>query len=942
MIQEVVSAPDGNTMDSTNEASSIEYRSNTSSTDDLPPLAVGVEDGMQNATVTTTNGINTSTTTTETTEINHATQEGNGVAGTLTKMGQSLLSSSGLLGGINDGGGDTGGYGGFLSEDTSVSNDVSSGKNDVLADTKGNVTSAGGSGGGLFDVVDEEERRREEEAAAAAAAERERKELEQSERIRLAQELQTENERRLELEQQEREKDQQQQEQQQKLLEQKGRGLGTSMQELNLNDDVQNTPSSGQYVQGQEQAPPQNPFIQTQPTPQQQQPPQPSLQQPPQQQIQQAGFGGASYYYSTSGNVQQQVYQGGRSFQPSQQIPSTSSATNISDPTSAPIGSTPLNNTTQGAGYGGSVVANNALNGGSTMAIQGDESTISYSQRSQMRQASTPIANYGHPSNPTQVPGITPNAGMYTYSNEDPAVHSATSMNAVAGVPGQTMNNNPTNGHGTSLTPHGMQNTQYMQSMPQGTVNQQPHIVHHVTPNGQQPGMPNSMSPTRTPPAPASYPDMSSLPPPYDLETFTPHYGKITVTDPILVQSPGMFSGPPHWTYNINVPSAMKVEGQQDFAPTTSVRRRFRHFVALEERLRVDCPGTILPPRPEKHAIRAIDEATTRQSAHFAAQRAQELEDYLNALRLHPLTGKSQVLHIFLTLPDHIGVAWPEVSSSLFTRLTEAGASTAVKVAEGTSAVVGELTNENLVGGEENSEMLALASAEGLRIGSVVQAVPKIEGSIALVDEYAERMNINGLEVQRLVKCLDDGEREITASFEILCTGLLRSGRRTKRLAVELSAAAQPYIHQYKLCRYERMAFADRRAALVKRREAKKDVEQRAQKYALVQQQHLQAYGNLSMMGRMDNDTAALDELAMDAMREADFVGKVVQMECKRIGDIRRKEWMDSLKIMVANMRETCSERVAIWEDCRQSFMTEMVSSHGNPVEGVGGEDNVK
>lgn len=146
-------------------------------------------------------------------------------------------------------------------------------------------------------------------------------------------------------------------------------------------------------------------------------------------------------------------------------------------------------------------------------------------------------------------------------------------------------------------------------------------------------------------------------------------------------------------------------------------------------------------------------------------------------------------------------------------------------------------------------------------------------------------------------------------------------------MAVELSAAAQPFIKQYKLCRYERMAFADRRTALVKRREAKKNVDLRAQKLAIVQQQHLQAYGNLSMMGRMENDGAALDEMEMDTIREADYVGKVVQTEVERIGNIRRKEWMDSLKIMAANMKETCSERVAIWEDCKQSFMTEVTSS---------------
>jgi len=907
--------------DDVRTAATLHYRSDaTSSADELPPLAIAADNTDKNNQInghvgegsvgydSVTNGNAASTTTTS------AVDE-NGVASTLTKMGQSLLSSSGLLGGIT--GDSSGGYGGFLGDESNETENTVSINNPNNLPEGSNAMTTSTSIGGLFDVVDEEERRRQEEAAI----EKERIELEQAEKVRLTRELQQENERRLQLEQQERNKEQQ------KIqgMNQTGMvnsGVESSMQELNLNDDIQNTTpgyrgvaTSNGYGQAQENSS-SYPTTTTNPS---------YSQSPSQQQIQQAGFGGASYYYSTSGNVQQQISRG-RS-QPSQQ-PQPSSSTNMNPSDGANLAS--LNSSNNSNLYG---------RGGSNISSSVDESQVSYAQRSQMRQISAPPNNHDQSNNQPHSTNIPSHMGAYNYPNlastSNKNTAPTTTVTKVSGPAGQmTMSNgyNTISTHDNAVIhPRGVPSLQNNQSVQYGSVHQQPQLSHHVPSEGINGG---DTAPANTSSTihsittdTTSYPDINSLPSPYDLSSFAPFYGKITVTDPILVQSPGVFSGPPHWTYNINVPSATKVDGQEDFAPITSVRRRFRHFVALEERIRVDCPGTILPPRPEKHAIRAIDEATTRQSAHFAAQRAQELEDYLNELRLHPLTGKSPVLHIFLTLPDHMGVAWPEVSSSLFTRLTEVGASTAVKVAEGTSAVVGELTNENLVGGEENSEMLALASAEGLRIGSVVQSVPKIEGSIALVDEYAERMNINGLEVQRLVKCLNDGERDISAPFEILCTGLLRSGRRTKRLAVEFSAAAQPFIKQYKLCRYERMAFADRRAALVKRREAKKNVDLRAQKLAIVQQQHLQAYGNLSMMGRMENDGAALDEMEMDTIREADYVGKVVQTEVERIGNIRRKEWMDSLKIMAANMRETCSERVAIWEDCKHSFITEVASS---------------
>eukprot|EP01083_Nonionella_stella_P120674 361799_1 len=110
--------------------------------------------------------------------------------------------------------------------------------------------------------------------------------------------------------------------------------------------------------------------------------------------------------------------------------------------------------------------------------------------------------------------------------------------------------------------------------------------------------------------------------------------------------------------------------------------------------------------------------------------------------------------------------------------------------------------------GEDNSELLALASSEGLRIGSVLQAVPKIEGAVAVVGELGERMSVEGLEVQKLVNNVLAHEREYSVPFEILSSGLLRNGRRTSRLAIELGAAAQVFTLQCKLCRYERMAFA--------------------------------------------------------------------------------------------------------------------------------------
>jgi hypothetical protein len=83
-------------------------------------------------------------------------------------------------------------------------------------------------------------------------------------------------------------------------------------------------------------------------------------------------------------------------------------------------------------------------------------------------------------------------------------------------------------------------------------------------------------------------------PPPFD-----PIYGHVTVSDPLLVQPPSLFNVvPPHWTYQVQ--TALKEGG------CWLVRRRFRHIVALEDRLRDECPGAILPPRYEMMVLRVV------------------------------------------------------------------------------------------------------------------------------------------------------------------------------------------------------------------------------------------------------------------------------------------------------------------------------------------------
>jgi len=785
-------------------------------------------------------------------------------------------------------------------------------------DVKSSLLSASGllgglaTGGGLFDDLDQEEQEAKEAEEKAIKEAEERRKIEEIERLKIEQE----KEREKELEEQKRLLLQQEAASEKarndyRFLQQNsvpnGASMMTSMHELNLNDESTNGVDQSHSMNSARVYSniTQSAMAQSQPS-YYPSVPQPTFQNGGQNyQPQEAGYGDASYYYSTSGSVQQ-VFQQQPHIQPmtSSTVPLQPSVNTPNKPSvqTAPQIYSPLTP--------------------SSYALRSHTMYSSMqNQPSAMNSTVTDHRNH-NPSGQSGYANLETNGGMMnSYPQQMNA--SNNSQQSYRGMMSNPMAQAQPIPHSEMLQSNGgnMQHYNNYQGQNVPTSNSQ-------FSNGglMQSHMMQSQYVYAT--QPSARPPLT-----YDPESFEPLFGPISVTDPLLVQSPGMFAGPPHWTYAVVVRDIKKIQGQNEFSAVVSTtRRRFKHFVALEERVRAECPGSILPPKPDKHVTRAIDEASAQQSPQFAMQRAKELETYLNGIRTHPIAGKTNSLRMFLTISDHLGAVWPEVSSSILTRLSEVGATTAVKVAESTSAVISELNNENqIMAGEDNSELLALASSEGLRMSSVLQAVPKIENSITLFAEHGASMSVIGLENQKLVNNILVGDTLLCSPFEILSSGFLRSGRRASRMAVELGAAAQVFTLHKKLCRYERLAFADRRSALIKRRDARRDADVRAQKLHM-QQYSLQSVGRYDHLSGYGRDTSRSHEMAADAVREADEIALILQGEVSRVSAQRNVDWRMSLRVMATSFREAHAERAAIWESCREAFLNGTSLNAQNPI----------
>ncbi|GBG67588.1 hypothetical protein CBR_g717 [Chara braunii] len=117
----------------------------------------------------------------------------------------------------------------------------------------------------------------------------------------------------------------------------------------------------------------------------------------------------------------------------------------------------------------------------------------------------------------------------------------------------------------------------------------------------------------------------------------------IVVSDPMKAVEPGgslVPGGGTFVTYCVKTRTTIVEFSKQEF----SVRRRFRDFVTLADRLAESFRGYFIPPRPDKSVV----EGQMMQSKEFIETRRMALEKYLQRLAAHPVIRRSEELRIFL------------------------------------------------------------------------------------------------------------------------------------------------------------------------------------------------------------------------------------------------------------------------------------------------------
>lgn len=123
---------------------------------------------------------------------------------------------------------------------------------------------------------------------------------------------------------------------------------------------------------------------------------------------------------------------------------------------------------------------------------------------------------------------------------------------------------------------------------------------------------------------------------------------RITVTDPVKKVEPSVIPGMSGGYVTYKVASATDLPG---FAhKESSVRRRFKDFVALADLLAATHRGYFIPPRPDKNPVEG-----QRASPEFVETRRQLLERYLQAIAIHPVLARSDAMRVFLEVEGPLG-----------------------------------------------------------------------------------------------------------------------------------------------------------------------------------------------------------------------------------------------------------------------------------------------
>lgn len=420
--------------------------------------------------------------------------------------------------------------------------------------------------------------------------------------------------------------------------------------------------------------------------------------------------------------------------------------------------------------------------------------------------------------------------------------------------------------------------------------------------------------------------------------TVTPQLA-IQVTDPSRVGD-GLNA---YFSYRVVTTTSLPQYKQRHFAIT----RRFRDFDWLHSVLAEACPGTIVPPLPEKHSAQVSTKLLSGVgcSAEWVEERRAQLQRFMQRVASHPLLHRLPVLQTFLEGTDealeahkaaHRAAAKATGSTGGSSSATQNGGAAASDGGEKGSSLASSVLDGAKAGlvslGKSPLKLLvgdAPASFERQEDMACVQMsnyVDALEAQIGAVQGHSRRFierhralagstGAFGFALSKLAAC----ERQVHPS---LADALSATGDASERLATlyeeqsrrELVAFDEPLRDYLRLLAQCKLAINARHGALALLNEAAKSLALKKEKLERLRSSDAGGERASERLSTVKRDVSEAEAVLTLARQEYDTIAARVDGEMARF----QSEKLADFKAMVVRLLELqieYSERVVFeWE----------------------------
>ncbi|KAK9727299.1 hypothetical protein RND81_05G272200 [Saponaria officinalis] len=423
--------------------------------------------------------------------------------------------------------------------------------------------------------------------------------------------------------------------------------------------------------------------------------------------------------------------------------------------------------------------------------------------------------------------------------------------------------------------------------------------------------------------------------------SFGSDYLKITVSNPQKEQELSTNSivpgGNNYVTYLITTKTNMHAFGGGDF----SVRRRFRDFLTLADRLAETYRGFFIPPRPDKSVV----ESQVMQKQEFVEQRCVALHKYLSKLASHPVIRKSDELRVFLQVPGKLPLP---TSTDVASRMLDGAAKLpkqlfgesrsvvapheAVQPARGgrdllrlfkelRQSVTNDWGNSKPPLVEEDSEFLEKKDKLHNFELHLTEASKQAESLVKAQQDMGDTMGELGLSFIKLTKfenetAISDTQRTRAAEIKNIATAAVKGSRIYRELNAK-TVKNLDTLHEYLgVSLAARNAYSDRASALLTVQTLLSELSSLQLKVEKLEAASSKVFGGDKSSHKIAefNETIKITEDSKNcAIREYERIKENNRSELERLDKDKRADFFNMLKGFVHD-QVSCAEKMAnLW-----------------------------